>query len=93
MPSALKADGITVQFGGVVAVDNVSLDVQQGTILGLIGPNGAGKTTLFNALTGFVPLKAGRIALHGQDVTHLAPMPGSEPAWGVPFRLNAPLKN
>jgi len=92
MPSALKADGITVQFGGVVAVDNVSLNVEQGHILGLIGPNGAGKTTMFNALTGFVPLKAGRISLHGHDVTRLAPYARTRTGMGRTFQTERPFE-
>lgn len=69
MPSALKAENITVKFGGVIAVDNVSINVPEGEVLGLIGPNGAGKTTLFNALTGFVPIDSGEIYLHGDTIT------------------------
>ena len=57
-----------MRFGGLLAVDNVSLRVPEGAIVGLIGPNGAGKTTLFNAVTGLVRASAGRIELFGQDV-------------------------
>jgi branched-chain amino acid transport system ATP-binding protein len=60
-----------VSFGGVRAVQDVSLAVAPGEIVGVIGPNGAGKTTLFDALSGFVPLSGGRIALAGRDVTDL----------------------
>jgi branched-chain amino acid transport system ATP-binding protein len=71
MPNVLRAEGITVKFGGVTAVNNVSLSLGSGEILGLIGPNGAGKTTLFNAVTGFAPMHSGRITLLDKDITAL----------------------
>ncbi|RUR32693.1 ABC transporter ATP-binding protein [Vreelandella nanhaiensis] len=92
MPSALRADGITVKFGGVVAVNDVSLDVEQGKILGLIGPNGAGKTTLFNALTGFVTPQAGRIYLHGNEITRLPPYRRIRIGIGRTFQTERPFE-
>jgi branched-chain amino acid transport system ATP-binding protein len=68
----LEANNINVQFGGVKAVHNVSLNLRSGEILGLIGPNGAGKTTLFNALTGFVK-KTGNVKLEGRDISSIPP--------------------
>jgi branched-chain amino acid transport system permease protein len=67
----LQVDEVVVRFGGLVAVDDVTLDVEQGRITGLIGPNGAGKTTLFNAISGFVSPERGRIVVNGQDVSNL----------------------
>jgi ABC-type branched-subunit amino acid transport system ATPase component len=61
----LSVEGVTVRFGGLVAVDDVSLHARAGTITGMIGPNGAGKTTTFNACTGMVPVASGHIALGG----------------------------
>jgi branched-chain amino acid transport system ATP-binding protein len=69
MQNVLKAENITVRFGGLVAVNNVSLSLPEGKILGLIGPNGAGKSTLFNAITGFTPIAAGKILFFEKDVT------------------------
>jgi branched-chain amino acid transport system ATP-binding protein len=69
--SLLELSGVTVRFGGHVAVDSVTLAVEPGVVTGLIGPNGAGKTTLFNAITGLVSPNGGRIRLEGRDITHV----------------------
>lgn len=65
----LETRGLTKHFGGVVAVDGVALNLNQGEILGLIGPNGAGKTTIFNLITGVVPVTRGKIIFKGEDIT------------------------
>jgi branched-chain amino acid transport system ATP-binding protein len=64
---------VTISFGGIAALANVTFDVAPGTVTGLIGPNGAGKTTCFNCITGFYRPSAGSIALRGVDVLRLAP--------------------
>ncbi len=64
---------VSKRFGGVLAVDEVSLSVARGSITGLIGPNGAGKTTLFNVIAGNLKPSSGRILLDGSDVTGLEP--------------------
>ncbi|MDH6186856.1 ABC transporter ATP-binding protein [Polaromonas sp. CG_23.6] len=69
MQIVLKAENITVKFGGVIAVNNISLSLEHGKILGLIGPNGAGKSTLFNAITGFAPMSAGKVTIFDEDIT------------------------
>jgi len=68
----LETRGLTKQFGGLVAVDRVDFDLNEGEILGLIGPNGAGKTTIFNMITGIYPPTAGAIFFRGQCVAHPA---------------------
>ena len=72
MTPVLQAAGISVSFGGVHAVVDVDLEVQEGQLVGLIGPNGAGKTTFIDAITGLVRAR-GRVALDGRDVTRLPP--------------------
>jgi branched-chain amino acid transport system ATP-binding protein len=67
---ALATFGLYRTFGGIRAVDDVTLSVAPGEILGIIGPNGAGKTTLFDLISGFTPAEGGRIELGGHDITH-----------------------
>ena len=69
----LSAESIAVRFDGVTALDDFSMVVAQGEILGIIGPNGAGKTTLFNVLSGFLAPDAGTVRLGGHDITSLRP--------------------
>jgi len=69
----LEVRGLSKSFGGLRAVDDVSLAVRQCEILGIIGPNGAGKTTFFNLLNGFIPADAGEVVLNGEVVTGKRP--------------------
>ena len=69
----LKVENITMQFGGVVAVNNLSLEVNKGEIVSLIGPNGAGKTTAFNAITGVYEPTNGRILFNGEVIAENHP--------------------
>jgi len=65
----LQVQGLTKIFGGLKAVDNASVRVDEGRIVALIGPNGAGKTTLFACIAGFLPVNTGQVTLLGQDIT------------------------
>ena len=69
----LDIQGLTMQFGGLRAVNNFSLSLKPNDLQGLIGPNGAGKTTVFNMITGVYPPTAGNIAFIGQDITGMEP--------------------
>jgi ABC-type branched-subunit amino acid transport system ATPase component/branched-subunit amino acid ABC-type transport system permease component len=71
--TSLSVESLTIRYGGALAVDNVSLAVRAGMITGLVGPNGAGKTSIFNVCSGLVKPSAGRVMLHGTDVTHASP--------------------
>jgi branched-chain amino acid transport system ATP-binding protein len=71
--SALRLNGVTRRFGGLVAVDGVTLSIAASGITAIIGPNGAGKTTLFNVISGFMPPSAGRVTFGEDDITGTPP--------------------
>ncbi len=73
MDYKLRVDDISLSFGGIRALQNVSFDIRPGEILAVIGPNGAGKTSLTNCINGFYQPQQGRILLDGRDITHLPP--------------------
>ncbi|MEJ5151085.1 MULTISPECIES: high-affinity branched-chain amino acid ABC transporter ATP-binding protein LivG [unclassified Comamonas] len=70
--SILKVDGLCMRFGGLLAVDQVALDVKPQEVFAIIGPNGAGKTTVFNCISGFYKPTAGTVSLGGQSIAGLA---------------------
>jgi branched-chain amino acid transport system ATP-binding protein len=69
----LEATDLSIRFGGLQALLDVSLQVDEFEIVGLIGPNGAGKTTCFNCITGFYRPQSGQVLFHGEDVSHVGP--------------------
>lgn len=71
--SHLTCENVTVRFGGVVACNNISINVEEGKVVGLIGPNGAGKTTLFNVLSRFQECDTGHVYCRGQDISKKKP--------------------
>jgi branched-chain amino acid transport system ATP-binding protein len=73
MDSILKIENLTISFGGIRALNNVSFEVEKGAIYSIIGPNGAGKTTVFNCISGIYPPDSGRIFYKEQETTHLKP--------------------
>jgi branched-chain amino acid transport system ATP-binding protein len=72
-PPLLAVDNVSVRFGALLALSDVSLEIARGEILAIIGPNGAGKTTLLNVVSGFYHPWRGRLRFEGRDRTHLAP--------------------
>ena len=85
----LETQNLVKSFGGLTAVYDVNLRIQEGELASIIGPNGAGKTTLFNLLTGHLPLDSGRVIFQGRDITGLPPHAISRMGIGRSFqRLN-----
>jgi branched-chain amino acid transport system ATP-binding protein len=73
MTAVLETQGLSRRFGGLAAVQDLSLSVQEGTVLGVIGPNGAGKSTLINLITGHLKPTGGRVKIDGRDLTGARP--------------------
>lgn len=69
----LSVDSLTMKFGGITALNNISVDVEQNTIHGIIGPNGSGKTTLFNCISGLYKPTSGKIRFNGKNITGMEP--------------------
>jgi len=84
--TVLQTRGLSKRYGGIVAVDDVDLDLHHGEILGLIGPNGAGKTTLFDLISGFTPTNGGRIDFMGVDITTWSPSDRARAGLGRSFQ-------
>ena len=87
----LSVDGVSMRFGGLLAVDSVAFDVSQGEIVSIIGPNGAGKTTLFNLLTGQLTPTQGRILFEGADVSRAPPQKRARYGFGRTFQISQTL--
>ncbi|MFG1478040.1 ABC transporter ATP-binding protein [Xanthobacter sp. V4C-4] len=86
----LELDAVTVRFGGLTALSNISFHIKAGEILGLVGPNGAGKTTLFNSISGLVKAR-GRILFDGRDVTALPLHRRARAGIGRTFQIPQPM--
>jgi len=67
----LKLENITKRFGGLIAVDDISLEIETGELIGIVGPNGSGKTTLYNVISGVYPPEEGRVIFEGRNITKL----------------------
>ena len=87
----LQVRNLTKRFGGLMAVNNVSFDVEEGTFLSIIGPNGAGKTTLFNLICGYLKLEEGKVIFKGKDITNKPPYVVSRMGIGRTFQISKPL--
>jgi len=86
----LQVHDLIKSFGGLVAVNQLSLKVEKGTILGIIGPNGSGKTTFFNLITGMLPSDSGKVIFNGQEITRLRPHRIARLGVGRTFQIPAP---
>ena len=89
----LTLEHVSKRFGGLRAVNDVSLSVNQGEILFIVGPNGAGKTTLFNLITGFIPPDEGTITFAGKSLAGLRPHQAARLGIGRTFQIVKPLRN
>ncbi|MFZ5825261.1 MAG: ABC transporter ATP-binding protein [Bacillota bacterium] len=87
MEYVLETQDLTVQFGGLVAVDHVNLKVKRGTFQSVIGPNGAGKTTLFNLICGIYKPTHGRVRFLGRDITGMPPHQVAQLGMGRSFQI------
>ena len=89
----LEVQNLSMVFGGLRALSDVSFALEEGCILGLIGPNGSGKTTLFNVITGFLKPASGRVIFGGEDITRHAPYKACKAGIARTFQLNRPFTN
>ena len=88
----LAVNGLTKQFGGFTALDDISMQIMSGERLGLIGPNGSGKTTLVNCISGTVPISAGSVMLENRRIDGLPPHQRARLGLVRSFQLPRPLR-
>ena len=93
MSAVLEVEQLGRRFGGLAAVDDVSFDLEEGTVLGVIGPNGAGKSTLINLITGHVKPSSGRVRIDGRDVTGARPWVIAEAQVARTFQIVKPFRD
>ena len=91
--SLLRLENITKRFGGLVAVDNVSLEVQEGELIAIVGPNGAGKTTLFNVVSGAFLPEEGKVFFEDRDITQLPAYKRAPLGLGRTFQIPRPFSS
>jgi branched-chain amino acid transport system ATP-binding protein len=89
----LRIAGVTKNFGGFTALDNISVDIRKGERFGLIGPNGSGKTTLINCISGALSLQIGSVVFCGEDITHLPPHQRAHRGIARSFQIPRPFKS
>ncbi|MCF8080553.1 MAG: ABC transporter ATP-binding protein [Desulfobacterales bacterium] len=89
----LQLDNVTKRFGGLVAVDHVSLEIDTGQFVGIVGPNGSGKTTLFNLISGVFFPEEGRIYFEGADITRMPPYKRAPLGIGRTFQIPRPFSS
>ena len=87
MSDLINTQNLTKRFDGLVAVNHVNFNLQEGQVAGIIGPNGSGKTTLFNLLSGFFPPSAGKITFCGKEITKTPPHKRVEMGMARTFQL------
>ncbi len=91
--SLLQLEGVTKRFGGLLAVDHVSLEIDSGEAISIVGPNGSGKTTLFNLISGVYPPDEGRLIFDGHEITQLPPHRRAHLGIGRTFQIPRPFKS
>jgi len=89
----LELENITKRFGGLVAVNDVSLQIEAGELIGIVGPNGSGKTTLYNVISGVYSPEEGRVIFQGKDITNLPPYRRAPLGIGRTFQIPRPFKS
>ncbi len=86
----LQSHDLVKSFGGVTAINHLSLEVEKGSVFGIIGPNGSGKTTFFNLVTGMYPVTSGKVTFNDRNITGLRPHQIAELGIGRTFQIPAP---
>ena len=89
----MELENITKRFGGLVAVNDVSLQIEAGELIGIVGPNGSGKTTLYNVISGVYSPEEGRVIFQGKDITNLPPYRRAPLGIGRTFQIPRPFKS
>lgn len=89
----MELENVTKRFGGLVAVNDVSLQIEAGELIGIVGPNGSGKTTLYNVISGVYSPEEGRVIFQGKDITNLPPYRRAPLGIGRTFQIPRPFKS